>query len=347
MPSFTIPLLLFLLACIGTFLSTPFLFNRLRRRGIVGRDMNKSNEPEIPEMGGIGIWLGFALGVLLAIFLDTYLQLTHLDLTLFLAGMLTITIVAFIGIVDDLIGWRKGLRQYQHALLPILAALPLMAVNVTNAPFSLPLIGLLPANIGLPILGGISFSLLYSLILVPIGVTGASNATNMLAGLNGLETGLGALIIGTLFIISVLENQIEAAILAASMTGALLGFLVFNWFPAKVFGGDSLTLMVGATIATISILGNMEKIGIILMVLYFIELVLKAKHKFQGESFGKIQSDGTLKAPEKIGSLTHIAMRSGKLREDKVVLRILVIQLFICIMVLLLYFLNRTEVLTL
>lgn len=345
--SFSIPLALVLIACTGTFLSTPFLFNRLRRRGIVGQDMNKLERPEIPEMGGIGIWLGFALGVLLAIFLDTYLGATKLNLTLFLAGMLTITIVAFIGIVDDLIGWRKGLRQYQHALLPILAALPLMAVNATNAPFTLPFLGLLPAHIVLPILGGVSFGLIYSLILIPIGVTGASNATNMLAGLNGLETGLGILIIGTLFVISVLENQAEAAILSACMTGALVGFLVFNWFPAKVFGGDSLTLMVGATIATVSILGNMEKIGIILMILYFAELVLKARHKFQAESFGMIQPDGTLKAPQKIGSLTHVAMRSGRLREDEVVLRILAAQTLVCLAVFALYFLNRTEILTL
>ena len=344
MTSFPILFFFLLVACLGTCLSTPFIFNRLRRRGIVGKDMNKADHPEIPEMGGIAIWLGFMFAVLVAIFFHSYLGGIAINLTMLMAGMLTITIVAFIGVLDDLIGWRKGLRQYQHALLPIFAALPLMAIRVTGEPFSLPLLGLLPAHFVLPFVGTLSFGVLYSLFMVPIGVTGASNATNMLAGLNGLEAGLGILIIGTLFIISAMGQQAEAALLSGTMVGALIGFIIFNWYPAKVFGGDSLTLMVGATVATVSILGNMEKIGVILMALYFIELYLKARSKFQADSFGAPRPDGTLVPPTQSASLTHVIMKTGRLSEKQVTVRLLALQAFVCLVGFGIYYLNSIDV---
>ena len=82
-------------------------------------------------------------------------------------------------------------------------------------------------------------------------------------------------------------------ILGIAMIGALIGFLLFNWFPAKIFGGDSLTLMIGANLAVMSIIGNMETIGVIIMVLFFVEFLIKAKYKFQSECFG-IPQNGIL-----------------------------------------------------
>ncbi len=343
-PPLALYLAFLLIACLATFVATPFLLNRLRQRGITGKDINKKNQPDIPEMGGIAIWMGFCLAILVGIFAQTYLHAIEFSFGHLMAGTLTILIVGFIGVVDDLIGWRRGLRQYQHALLPVFAALPLMAIKITNSPFALPLVGALPAQFAIPLVGTVSFGLLYSLVFVPIGVTGASNATNMLAGLNGLEAGLGILIMATLLGISATNGMVEAALIAAAIMGALIGFIIYNWHPAKVFGGDSLTLMVGAGIATVSILGNMEKIGVMLMALYFIELVLKARTRFQGESFGEPQNDGSLAAPKKTQSLTHVVMRTGRLREDQVVLRLLALQALVCAAVVLTYYLNQIRV---
>src|SRR3990167_9691567 len=161
-----------------------------------------------------------------------------------LASFLTIFLVCFIGVIDDVIGWRKGVRQWQHALFPVFAALPLMAVNAGTDFLVLPFIG--PVTVGI----------FYSLLLVPLGITGASNAFNMLAGFNGLEAGLGAIILFTLAVISIFTGKIEALVLSVSMLAALLAFLAYNWCPAKVFGGDSLTLMTGACIAAVSIIGD-------------------------------------------------------------------------------------------
>jgi UDP-N-acetylglucosamine--dolichyl-phosphate N-acetylglucosaminephosphotransferase len=326
----------FATAFIACNIVTPFIMHRMAARGIVGTDMNKLGKPKVPEMGGIGVWVGFSAGVMAAIFLFSYFGLSTFDLALLLAGLATINMIGFLGVIDDLVGWKNGIRQWQHALIPLFAALPLMAIKISNAPIKLPIIGLVPETYFIPIIGTVSFGIIYSLVLVPIGVTGASNAANMLAGLNGLEAGLGALIIGTLLALSLVFGHTEAAIIAVAMLGAILAFARYNWFPAKIFGGDSLTLMIGAAIATIAIVGDMEKIGIILMALYFVELWLKWKSRMQAESFGIPQHDGTLKAPKETRSISHIVMTLGKFSEKRVVEVILAAQAAICLAIFLL-----------
>ena len=314
-----------------TLASLPLLITRLRKRGLLGIDMNKYSKPKVPELGGISLVLGFSFGAMLAIFLHTYLHLIRLNLTVLLAAFSTIIIIAFIGLVDDLIGWKQGIKQWQHALLPLFAALPLMAVKIDNPAMHIPFIGSLPETIFLPIFGGISFGIIYSLLLVPIGITGASNATNMLAGLNGLEAGLISLILATLAAASFVANEMEAFIVALALLGAFIAFLRFNWYPARIFGGDTLTLMGGAGIASVVIIGDMEKLGVFLMLLYFIELILKARTKFKAESFGIPHKNGVLKAPKRIGSLTHVVMRLGRFTEKQVVSILLAMQATVCI----------------
>ncbi|MDO8624520.1 MAG: hypothetical protein Q7R47_00400, partial [Candidatus Diapherotrites archaeon] len=221
--------------------------------------------------------------------------------------------------------------QYQHALFPIFAALPLMAVKAGTTIVSIPL------------LGPVDFGLAYALVLIPIGVTGATNATNMLAGLNGLEAGLGVVLSATMLLLSVLTNQPEAAVICAAMLGALVGFLKYNWFPAKIFPGDATTLMIGASMAVAVILGNMEKIGLFLFALFFVEFLLKARSRFQSESFGSIRTDGILAPPQKIGSLTHLVMSRGRFTEKQAVLIILAIQVLVAGGVLAYYYLNSIQ----
>lgn len=311
----------------------PFLISRMEKRGIVGIDMNKFSKPKVAEMGGIGVWLGFSTGIILSIFVFSYLKWIDINLTFLLAGLSTIAMVGFLGVLDDLVGWKKGIRQWQHALIPVFAALPLMAVKISNPPVFLPFVGFVPGDYALPIFGTVSFGIIYSLVFVPVGVTGASNAANMLAGLNGLEAGLGAIICAALAIVAFTQGQTEALLISVAMLGALLAFLRFNWFPARVFGGDSLTLMIGASIATASILGDMEKIGVLLMGMYFLELVLKGRFWMQKEGFGIPTKGGFLKSPRCASSVTHLVMRQGKFTEKRVVEILLAAQLLIGIIV--------------
>lgn len=314
---YLIPLIISVLVVL---LSTGPFINRMHIQGITGKDMNKYARPKVAELGGAVVFLGFSFGVFTAIFIATYTQVLNVNLSILFAGFSTIAMIAFVGLIDDIIGWKKGIRQWQHALFPIIAALPLMAISAGET------------TMVLPFIGSFNFGLLYPLVLIPIGITGASNAFNMLAGFNGLEAGQGILLTGTLTIIALLSGQTTAAILGVAMVGALIAFLVFNWFPAKIFGGDSLTLMTGANLAVMSIVGNMETVGIILIALFVIEFLIKARHKFQSECFGIPQKNGSLKANPKGGSITQWVLKfgNGRFTEAKTVGVILFFQLIIC-----------------
>jgi UDP-N-acetylglucosamine--dolichyl-phosphate N-acetylglucosaminephosphotransferase len=268
---------------------------------------------------------------MIALMLHSYFHFfLPLDLLAFLAALLTIILVGLIGIIDDIIGWTKGIRQYQHALFPIFAALPLMVLPQTigNTGMVLPYIGL------------VNFGTLYSIIVVPIAITGASNATNMLAGLNGLEAGLALINATALLIVGLITGRVEVVLIMLGLMGALIAFLRYNWNPAKLFPGDSFTLMVGASFAAVSIIGNIERVGLMLFGLYFIELVLKGRTKMQAQGFGIIQADGTLQSPPRVGSLTHVVMRMGRFTETQVVQIILGMQVVVALITLFVFWDN-------
>ncbi|MFH1643920.1 MAG: hypothetical protein ABIA74_01975, partial [bacterium] len=200
--------LVFLTSFWATFIITPFIINRMHLRKITGKDMNKFNKPDIAEMGGISVIFGFSAGIISSIFIATYLKLIEINLTIYFAVFMTVLLVGFIGLVDDLIGWRKGIRQWQHALFPVFAALPLMAISAGDTNMSIPFIAIV--NLGI----------FYSLILIPLGITGAANAFNMLAGMNGLETGLGILIISTILFFALMSGNVEVIFFLIAMLGA-------------------------------------------------------------------------------------------------------------------------------
>ena len=177
-----------------------------------------------------------------------------------LATITTILFIALIGIIDDLLGWKIGLRQYQKPILTIIAALPIMVINAGHTEMLLPLIG------------AVDFGIIYPLIIIPIGIVGASNGFNMLAGYNGLEAGMGIIILSIMSFIAWQNNLGWVSILALCMVFSLLAFLIYNKYPAKIFPGNSLTYAAGALIAIVAVLGNMEKIALILFIvlIYFV-----------------------------------------------------------------------------
>lgn len=293
-----------------TYLFTPWFIRKLRDAGIVGGDMNKEGEPEVPEMGGLVVVTGFIAGVLLAIGLVTFkVSGVDFDLTAVLAGLSTILIMSLIGIIDDMFIMRQKIK----AALPLFAALPLVAVNAGVTEMTIPVIGV------------VDFGMLFPLVLIPLAITGASNATNMLAGFNGLEAGLGIVMTATTGFIAYQVGSAEAVVLSFAMLGALLGFIRYNWTPAKILIGDVGTLSIGALVAAAVIIGNIEKVGMILIIPFFLELFLKMRSKFEAESWCDVRGDRLVcsKHDEVYGIGRLIMYLSGGVRENRLVLTIL------------------------
>lgn len=286
----------FLFSFVITFLIIKFTVPRFKKRELIGLDMNKPGKPEVPEMGGISMVFGVCGGILLVIGLQTFLNIFQsVEPVPLLIALLTIFVMAQIGILDDLI----GVRQVVKAAVPIFASIPLVMIKAGDTRMSIPFLKI-----------GIDFGLFYPLVLVPFGITGAANAVNMLAGFNGLEVGMGIIACGSLaFIAYSLEAATSLLILAPAL-GALIATLYFNWFPAKVLIGDVGTFSIGAIIASAVIIGNFEVAGAIIIIPYLIDFCIKAVNDFpSGNWWGSYQNGKLCCLEERPLGLAHLIMK--------------------------------------
>lgn len=323
-----------LLSFFITLFVLPYWIKRAREHRLVGKDMHKVDYREVAELGGLIVVFGAILGILSYVALHIFIYKNGVDLLFLLAAVVSILIAMIIGLVDDILGWKIGIRQYQKALLTLLIAVPIIVVNAGEH------------TMNVPFFGQIELGLLFPLLVVPIAIIGSSNGFNMIAGFNGLEAGMGIITLSTLGLLSYWSNASGAALIAACMVISLLAFYVFNKHPAIIFPGDTLTYSVGATIGIVAILGNIEKFALMIFSLYFVELILKSRGKFQKESFAKTLPDGTLQNQyKKFYSLTHVSVRLtnyffGEAKEVSVVRLILLTQVLIASLTILYYVLT-------
>ena len=320
-----------------SFFATVFLTKKwiksAKTANLVGKDMNKLDKPLIPRSGGLIVAIVVCFSLLIYIFLKTFSMLGTPSSNVVEAFAIssTILLAGFIGFIDDILGWKTGLSQLQKVFLTIPIALPLTVLNVNNTVMVL------------PFLGSVDFGLIYPLLIVPLGIIGATNGFNLLAGYNGLETSMGLVIFGTFGFTSILVGRLWIALIALIVYASLLGFLAFNWYPAKVFPGNSFTYAIGALIGTLAILGNMERIAAWLFILYYLEIVLYLRARVVDnmgdvQAFAKINEDGSLELPYKhIYDTTHLAIwvlkkLKPKVYERDVVLFIIVVQALIAVL---------------
>ncbi|MCK4278067.1 MAG: hypothetical protein KAW82_02620 [Desulfurellaceae bacterium] len=303
--------ILFLFSFFIAFILFPYHIRCFVRRKITGKDMHKSGERMVPEMGGMVIIFSFSLSIVLLIGWKTFLQKNlPVDVFSLLAVLSVVLIIGLIGIMDDFL----NIRQKIKAIFPLFAALPLSAIKAGTPTMSLPFIG------------QVYFGILYPLLLVPIGVTGASNAWNMLAGFNGLEVGMGIVAMIFLSVVAYMVESTTALYILAVALGALFATLYYNWYPAKVFIGDAGTLSIGAVIACCVILGNFEKAGVIIVIPHIVDFLIKLPYKLP-KSFG-LYKNGKLYCPNSnpVGLCQLIMKISGGISERNLVLSLMGIE---------------------
>jgi len=317
-----------------TIIFTPKWIKNCKRVGLLWEDMNKVGHPKnVASSGGIVVVMAFIFGVLSYIAIRKFIfnDIDGINISIF-ALLTVISILAIVGLTDDLLGWKHGgLSARFRIILALAAAIPLIVINAGDH------------VIFIPFLGSVNLGILYSLVLIPIGIAGATTTYNMLAGFNGLESGMGIIILGFLSFIAYVTGNSWLALVGLCMVAALIGFYFYNKYPAKVFPGDILTYSVGALIAIMAILGNFEKIAIFIFIPYIIEVVLKLRGKLKKQSFGIPQKDGSLKMPyDKIYGLTHLSIFilnkfKKKVYEKDVVYFIFSIEIIICLLALIIF----------
>ncbi|MBY0404925.1 MAG: undecaprenyl/decaprenyl-phosphate alpha-N-acetylglucosaminyl 1-phosphate transferase [Cyanobacteria bacterium] len=197
----------------------------------------KIHQFPIPRLGGVAIWLAFMLTFWLLVLCNWNYPHGNGILGVLVGGGLFF----LLGLVDDLVNLSPYVKLVGQFLAASIAFWLGVQVNTLDLPGSLVLV-----------LNAFSFP------VTVIWLMAIANSMNFIDGVDGLAGGVTTLSAVTLALVAVYTNQPIAALLAALLAGANLGFLVFNFYPAKIFMGDSGALFSGFTLAAIAVTGVLK-----------------------------------------------------------------------------------------
>ena len=253
-------LMIFAFAMMGCVLTTPLVTHFAGWVGAIDRpdQFRRIHKGAIPRLGGLGLAMGIAAGVLLPHISGWWSQinLNLPDLTHEWSILVAALIVLAVGFIDDTrsLGPRVKLLGQASAVMALYAGgIRIQRIDVLG--FAL--------DLGNP---SFQFAVLgYPIELAPesLAVTmfwflGCMNVWNLIDGMDGLASGVGLLVSGTLTLVAIHNQNVEVAILAVSLAGSLAGFLLYNWHPACIFLGDSGALLIGLLIGIIGVQGSLK-----------------------------------------------------------------------------------------
>jgi len=230
-------------------LLTPAVGGMARLLGVVDNpDARRLNRRPIPRLGGLAIFMGILVP-----------SLAFLDLNGEMRGILLGAAVAcVVGAVDDF----RGLSPVAKLAGQVLAAAIPTAFGVWIDHFTLPFVGAvdLPAYVGVP--------------LTIIWIVAVMNTVNFLDGMDGLASGVCAISGVTFAVIALSLGKVDGAVLSAIVAGACVGFLRHNFFPARIFMGDSGALVLGFTLAAVSVAGLLKTASTVVLFLPLLVLAV-------------------------------------------------------------------------
>ena len=229
----------------------------------------KIHKKPIPRLGGVAIFIAFAALVILDLvwghrIVGEALSLKHV-LGLLIGGAIIVTT----GVIDDIKGLKPSYKFFGQLIAVFVVIFSGIGIDFLASPFgtSFDL-----DSIRIPIsFAESSFQIvLFADLFALVWILGMVNTANFLDGLDGLSGGIGLIASLVLFFLSLRPevNQPEVAYIAAAFAGALLGFLIFNFHPAKIFAGDSGAMLIGFVIGVLAII-NGAKIATALLIMGF------------------------------------------------------------------------------
>lgn len=227
----------------------------------VPTDPRKVHKKPIPRLGGIAIFFGVVISFILtnAVF-GTHFLLDGVSLIQAAGILCGATIIVIVGAVDD----TKNIRASVKLVFQILAAVIVIysgtRIQIITNPFS---------EVGVT-----SLSPYISIPLTVFWIVGVTNAINLIDGLDGLAAGICSIASISLLFISISHAQPFVSIAASAIAGATLGFLPYNFNPAKIFMGDTGATFLGFVLAAISIQGTFKAYTTVAIAVPFLVLGL-------------------------------------------------------------------------
>jgi UDP-GlcNAc:undecaprenyl-phosphate GlcNAc-1-phosphate transferase len=238
-----------LIAFVIVVLLTPAVGGMARLLGVVaepgGRHIHKR---PIPRLGGLAIFLGILVPSLAFLSLDGEMR----------GIVLGAAVACVVGVIDDF----RGLSPIPKLVGQVAAAAIPCAFGTWIDHFTFPFLGVvdLPAWVGMP--------------LTVVWIVAVMNMVNFLDGMDGLAAGVCAIAGLTFAILALSLGKIDAAVLSAVVAGACIGFLRHNFFPARIFMGDSGALVLGFTLATVSVAGLLKTASTVVLFLPLLVLAV-------------------------------------------------------------------------
>ncbi|KAK9718308.1 tunicamycin resistance protein, variant 3 [Basidiobolus ranarum] len=285
------------LAGLVTWELIPRLSPTFLKAGLSGKDMCKKAKPILPESMGVVCAMVYLITLIIFIpfpFVDWFpgvlsergkLSLhtfPYHKLGLFLSGILTIQSMVMLGFGDDVldIRWRYKL------ILPTIASIPLLVIYYVSG-------GVTTVMVPLPFRGifGPLFDLgiLYYLYMAMLAVF-CTNSINILAGVNGVEVGQSIIIATSVVIndslyldgtnIPALETHLFSLYFLLPFIGVSVALFVHNWYPARVFVGDTYCYFAGMTLAVVSIMGHFTKTILLFFIPQIFNFIYSAPQLF-------------------------------------------------------------------
>lgn len=239
-----------LIAAVITFALTPVAMRAAWRLGVVDRPGGRRiHDRPIPLLGGVAILLGIVVAVL-----------PNLDVDRRYASILIgAGLICLLGVIDDRFGippLPKLLGQIACAAIPVATG---MTIDSITIPFIEP--------------STVSFGVL-AYPLTMIFIVAVANVVNLADGMDGLAAGVCGISALTFAILALSLGRISAGVMAAAVAGACLGFLPWNFNPAKVFMGDSGALVLGFLLACVSVQGVMKTAAALSLVFPLVVLLV-------------------------------------------------------------------------
>jgi UDP-GlcNAc:undecaprenyl-phosphate GlcNAc-1-phosphate transferase len=201
----------------------------------------KDHDSPVPRLGGVAVVFGLGISLLFAALLLRSLGQLPLPRNELLGLALATFMVFLVGLVDDL----SGVSSLDKFVVEALAAFLIVRLGWAFGVLGLPGGG----NLDLGTLG---------VVASVVWIVGVTNAINLIDGLDGLAGGVVAIIAGSFFVFALLQGDALTIVAMAAVIGACLGFLRYNWAPARIYLGDSGSLTLGFVLATTSLQASLK-----------------------------------------------------------------------------------------
>lgn len=234
------------IAMMGSWLGTPLVLRMAERIGAIDQpDERKIHIKPVPRLGGVAVFAAFSLGIVAQSLVASEFRSSWMTQREGITLLVALSVMFVLGIWDDM----RTLKPREKFLVQVI-----LASLVYSAGFR---VSLIPhsAVSGLAQVGVIDF------LITTLWIVGITNAINLIDGLDGLASGVGVIASVAIFAVSLINQDPATAAVALVLAGALIGFLRYNFYPAKIFLGDSGSLVVGFALAALTLQASRQEMS--------------------------------------------------------------------------------------